>query len=85
MKYDVVFYYDYKTNLKFVLLVLMKVFGYPSLAALDKANRIESLDKAVVATYDNCAVARAKAKTVKDLAKKFGFPLEVTIQTTEDE
>ena len=81
MSYDIVFYNDYDTSLRFILAVLVMCLGYTSLAALKKAGHMGFFEKAVVATFARRSVARMKAEQIKKLAQSYGYPLKICVQS----
>lgn len=78
-KYNVVFYDDDETPIKFVIEILMKIFGYEQSAAVETTLKIQQEGRLVVGTYIK-SVAEAKITLVKEICEKTGYPLNVTME-----
>jgi ATP-dependent Clp protease adaptor protein ClpS len=74
--YEVVFYNDDFTPMDFVVDVLQLVFNKGKAEAYQIMMQVHKSDRAVVGVYTR-DIARTKAITAVDMARKAGYPLKV--------
>lgn len=77
--YNVVFHNDDYTSMEFVVDVLINIFGQSSVRATKIMMQIHKNGKAIVGTY-SYNIARTKATLTLENAKKYNYPLKVTIE-----
>lgn len=79
-KYNVVLHDDNVTPMGFVIILLVKQFGYDEASASERVVAIQRDGQGVIGTYIR-SVAEAKISLISEIAKQNGYPLEATIET----
>ena len=79
--YNVIFLNDNVTTMDFVIAILVSVFNYSDVDAMDVTQKIHEQGSAVVATYPY-EIAEQKALETTLLARNNNYPLTVKIEAS---
>lgn len=79
-QWRVVFHNDNKTSMEFVIAVLVKIFNLDFNKASQLMMQVHEQGSATVATYSNYDIAEQKTMETLEMAKRFEYPLKVTIE-----
>lgn len=79
-KWQVIFYNDDKTAMEMVVFILMETFKKSQNEAVALMWAVHNEGRATVAEYSDHEIAEQKAHEGTAIARKYGYPLKITVE-----